>query len=116
VQYSADKAGYDLPYGGYALLGDDIVIGNKEVAEIYKQVITDLGVEFSIPKSHEGNTLVDFAKRLWLRDKQDPMKWVEISPFSVNGFKSAEGNPYLLFIELQMASMRGLLGNTSVPV
>lgn len=64
VQYSANQAGYALPYTGYALLGDDIVIGDTDVAEIYKATISGLGVDFSIPKSHEGQILCDFAKRL----------------------------------------------------
>jgi len=116
VQYSADKAGYSVPYNGYALLGDDIVIGDRDVAEVYKAVIKDLGVDFSIPKSHEGLTLIDFAKRLWLRDRFDPNKWVEISPFSVNEYNAAEGSPYLLSIVFQTAESRGLIGNTNVPV
>jgi len=84
VQYSADKAGYQVPYTGYALLGDDIVIGDRDVALHYKETIKSLGVEFSKAKSHEGQVLVDFAKRLWLRDTSDPENWVEVSPFSIN--------------------------------
>jgi len=47
----------------YALLGDDIVIGNKVVAERYLEIISDLGVEFSEMKTHISKDSYEFAKR-----------------------------------------------------
>ena len=35
----------------YALLGDDIVIGDQKVALPYKEWLADLGVSVSMPKS-----------------------------------------------------------------
>jgi len=47
----------------YALLGDDIVIGDKLVAERYKLIINSLGVEISESKTHVSNDTYEFAKR-----------------------------------------------------
>nr|QDH91115.1 MAG: RNA-dependent RNA polymerase [Mitovirus sp.] len=61
----------------YALLGDDIVIGNDKVAGMYKEIITDLGVEFSLAKTHTSKNFYEFAKRIYLDDH-------EITPFPVS--------------------------------
>lgn len=63
IQYCAYLAKLDN-FIEYALLRDDVVIGIKEVAKFYKQVIKDLEVEISKAKIHEGNTLCEFAKNL----------------------------------------------------
>jgi hypothetical protein len=51
LQYCAEKVypGRDLER--YAILGDDICIANRKVASVYHQVVTDLGVDISIPNS-----------------------------------------------------------------
>jgi len=47
------------------LLGDDIVIADKAVADSYLAVMTDLGVEINLSKSLESQKGVfEFAKRL----------------------------------------------------
>jgi hypothetical protein len=47
-------------------LGDDIVIGNKQVADIYLQIMKDLGVEINLSKSVVSTTnSLEFAKRLY---------------------------------------------------
>jgi len=46
----------------YAVLGDDVVIGHQAVANRYKQVIKNLGVEISFSKTHESETFCEFAK------------------------------------------------------
>lgn len=67
VQYSAFKTGQTIDgkfgmFGDYALLGDDIVIGNRLVAKHYKETMKSLGVELSEAKSHESARFVEFAK------------------------------------------------------
>lgn len=47
----------------YAILGDDIVISNRDVALKYREIISHLGVKISEAKSHESNNLYEFAKR-----------------------------------------------------
>jgi len=47
----------------YALLGDDIVLTNPEVAEKYTLLMDQLGVELSIAKTHVSENTYEFAKR-----------------------------------------------------
>jgi hypothetical protein len=42
----------------YAILGDDVVIANSEVANIYKQIITSLGVKISLQKCVEPENVI----------------------------------------------------------
>jgi len=54
VQFSAFKAGVVKNakwFQDYALLGDDIVIANNDVAREYQLVLTRIGVECGIHKS-----------------------------------------------------------------
>lgn len=44
VWYCADKVYPGKKFSKYALLGDDIVIGDAAVADVYKDVINRLGV------------------------------------------------------------------------
>lgn len=47
----------------YALLGDDIVLTHTEVAEKYRQLMRELGVDLSLAKTHVSNDTFEFAKR-----------------------------------------------------
>lgn len=51
VWYCAEKVYPNRVFKRYALLGDDIVIGDPSVAEVYRSVIDQLGVKISLPKS-----------------------------------------------------------------
>lgn len=60
---NAGKGGAN--FNGYALLGDDIVIADEEVAKHYKILMDILGVEISPFKSLVSHTgVMEFAKRL----------------------------------------------------
>lgn len=73
----------------YVILGDDVLIGDRRIAMMYKDVLTDLGVEFSPLKTHESKTLCEFAKRyVW--------KGEEITPFPISSLKESSKRFYLL--------------------
>lgn len=70
----------------YAVLGDDLVIGNKAVAEQYLLVLNELGMPVNLHKSlvsHNG-TCLEFAKRTIY-------KGVDISPVPVKEMGAAQG-------------------------
>jgi hypothetical protein len=46
------------------MIGDDLVITDQSLAQKYKEIITELGVEFSKPKSYESPHFFEFAKRI----------------------------------------------------
>ncbi|CAA0808072.1 Mitovirus RNA-dependent RNA polymerase, partial [Striga hermonthica] len=67
----------------YALLGDDIVIGDPKVASVYRKMMVELGVKISLLKSLVSSRgSMEFAKRFcsWSRD---------LSPLSVKMMRSA---------------------------
>jgi hypothetical protein len=65
VYMAAKRAGYRFgSFKDYALLGDDIVIGQKSVAKAYYSIMTELGVEIGLFKSLiSPNGHLEFAKR-----------------------------------------------------
>lgn len=64
VQVAAGRAGKTVWFPDYAIIGDDIIIANDQVADAYLALMNDLGVEINMTKSHRGN-VAEFAKR-WI--------------------------------------------------
>jgi hypothetical protein len=62
VHYCASLEGIE-DFNQYILLGDDIVIKNDKVAKRYIKVISSLGVEVSLNKTHVSKDTYEFAKR-----------------------------------------------------
>ncbi|KAI5638313.1 hypothetical protein M9H77_00012 [Catharanthus roseus] len=88
--YCADKVYLSRVFGKYALLGDDIVIADPRVADVYQSVINALGVTISLPKSlisDIGGS--EFAKRFricyrdWICRPLTKLNegWVAVPPF-----------------------------------
>jgi hypothetical protein len=97
VYYCCRQLGKSWKQVPYVLLGDDIVIADQEVASLYKEVIQDLGVDFSAPKSYISNRMFEFAKRIFVNE-------VEVSPFPISGLEEVSKKYYLLtqfFIEVE---------------
>lgn len=88
VQYAAFKCG-KYPFKEYILLGDDIVIYQNDVAQAYLDLITGLGVDISVPKTHVSDDTYEFAKRWFHRG-------IEVSPVPITGFVNNWDNPHLL--------------------
>lgn len=87
VQVSAWRAGVvpiGVWYKNYAILGDDLVIGDRAVADEYLKVLAILGVECGLHKSvlSNGNVVIEFAKRTFY-------KGVDISPIPFSEFQAA---------------------------
>lgn len=78
--------------GKYRILGDDIVIFDDRLAEKYQEIIHLIGMDIQLQKSHIGNSLFEFAKRVFT-------PYGEISPFSIKAGLS-ESKSYFGFIEL----------------
>ena len=70
--------GRKAPFRKYALLGDDIVIADRDVAEKYKALLEILDVSISESKSIDSKTgAVEFAKQFWVDQIQ-----VNLTPIS----------------------------------
>ena len=71
VQIAASRAGIVGLFKDYAVLGDDICIANKFVANQYLSLMADLGVEINMSKSLVSSTgVAEFAKR-WVVGETD---------------------------------------------
>nr|QIR30246.1 RNA-dependent RNA polymerase [Plasmopara viticola lesion associated mitovirus 23] len=82
VRISALMVG--LPqFDQYAILGDDIVIANKLVAEKYKEIVNNMGVEISYSKTHSSNNYYEFAKRWY--DTSVEFTGAQINAFTNKG-------------------------------
>jgi hypothetical protein len=84
----------------YALLGDDIVIGNEEVAEVYMKVLKSIHVEFSPAKTHKSERFFEFAKRVHY-------KGIEVSPFPISALRQASKSSDTLVLVLREIRERG---------
>ncbi|KAK2658106.1 hypothetical protein Ddye_011158 [Dipteronia dyeriana] len=83
VGLAADRVYPETVFRKYALLGDDIVIGDPKVASVYREMMAELGVKISLPKSLVSSRgSMEFAKRFcsWSRD---------LSPVSVQMIRAA---------------------------
>ena len=66
----------------FALLGDDIVIGDPEVARVYRDVMNRLGVQISLAKTLTSDCGgLEFAKKFRIHDR-------ELSPLSLKMIRS----------------------------
>jgi hypothetical protein len=67
VQLAARQAGFDGLFTGYAILGDDLVIFDDDVATEYRDFMDWLHVDINMDKSVVGIGLAEFAKRIFYK-------------------------------------------------
>jgi len=84
VQLSARRCGVSkgkVWFSDYALLGDDIVIANKAVANEYLRIMERIGVKVGLAKSLVSHTRsLEFAKRTYIRGRDaSPISLAEVS-------------------------------------
>lgn len=101
MQYAASLVN-KYPTVNYALLGDDIVIADKDIAESYQEIIESLGVDISLAKSHVSHDTFEFAKR-WFH------KGTEITPFPLGSLLESKGKYTLISETLRDAFRKGLV-------
>jgi len=94
VAWSAHLCGLDN-FKDYILLGDDIVINNDKVACKYISIMTKLGVDISMSKTHVSKNTYEFAKR-WIRNR------IEVSPLPLKGILSNYKNPMIVLQQLMI--------------
>lgn len=92
----------------YIMLGDDILIGDHDLAKMYKEVILGLGVEFSALKTHESEHISEFAKRL-------VYKGVEITPFPISAIKEVSTRYYYFVDFLRETVEKGYVPSGGIP-
>ncbi|AWL21855.1 RNA dependent RNA polymerase [Chenopodium quinoa mitovirus 1] len=75
----------ETPFRDYAVLGDDVLIADTNVALEYKSLLSRLGVSISESKSIISETgAIEFAKKYWVKGMQ-----VDLSPVSLKSLLGA---------------------------
>jgi hypothetical protein len=83
LQLAARRAGYARWFTLYAILGDDIVIGDRSVALEYTRIMSDIGVKIGFNKSIVSKNLsLEFAKRFFYKGS-------EVTPLPLVGIACA---------------------------
>jgi hypothetical protein len=82
------------------LLGDDIVIGDASVAELYMKVLRSIHVDFSPAKTHKSDKFFEFAKRVFYCEN-------EVTPFPISALLSRGKGVYALTLLIRKARERG---------
>lgn len=79
VQFAAWRAGWRVWFPDYAVLGDDVVIANGDVAHQYVRFMKEVGVDIGFHKSIISDNLsLEFAKRFYWQGE-------EVTPFPLLG-------------------------------
>jgi hypothetical protein len=89
VAWAAHLCGKDN-FNNYILLGDDIVIRDNKVANKYITIMTRLGVDISVAKTHVSKDTYEFAKR-WIRGS------LELTGVPLHGLVANITNPKIVF-------------------
>lgn len=101
VAEACGTLGIDWRKARYALLGDDIVFGDRRLYLEYRKILDRYGVQVSLEKTQESLTLMEFAKR-WV------FKGEEITPLPLPAFKQAGTKFHYLVPLLDIERVRGL--------
>jgi hypothetical protein len=100
VQIAASRSGKPGWFGNYAIIGDDIIIADDQVASSYLALMNELGVEINMTKSHHGN-VAEFAKR-WIHTSLG-----EITPIGAGNILTVVRNAKLMPNLIMDCSVKG---------
>jgi hypothetical protein len=100
VVYSAARRAGIQGFDNYRILGDDIVIGNDQVAFHYTAIMAELGCGFSEKKTHVSPHFFEFSKRLVYQGE-------EFSTFPLSGMIEVIPKWHLLYEFLKQVETRG---------
>lgn len=106
--YLSNKYDSDFASLKYVILGDYVLIGDKDIGEAYLQLISDLGIRFSKLKTHKSKTTYEFAKR-WINNVS------EVTPFPISSLKESGRRYYLLTNLLLQEEMKGWKWVNGIP-
>lgn len=86
--YCCEKLKMNWSESPYVILGDDICIRHRVLAEYYIGVLRSLGIEVSPKKTHISNSFREFAKRILVND-------MELTPFPISALWTTRNDPGL---------------------
>lgn len=108
VFWCCEDLGIPFHQAPYCLLGDDIVIGSRDLGEAYRHRVDELGVGVSVLKTHISREFFEFAKRFYFRQQ-------EISPFQVSSVIDGVARYNELTSSLAGEVKKGLISVDGIP-
>lgn len=99
-----------IPWGTarYVLLGDDILIGDPRLGELYQKRILSLGIEVSPQKTYVSTEVCEFAKRYLYRGE-------EVTPFPISAVQRNLGDISLMVSAIMGESRKGFVPSSGIP-
>lgn len=92
----------------YVILGDDVLIGDHRLGELYQTRVLSLGIGISKQKTYTSTEVCEFAKRYLYRGE-------EVSPFPVSSVIENLGDVSLLVSAIAGEARKGLDPKSGVP-
>lgn len=92
----------------YVILGDDVLIGDPLLAEIYQEKISSLGIGISSSKSFTSSEMCEFAKRYLYHGE-------EVTPFPVSSVTGNLGDVSLLVASMMGEERKGYRPSSGIP-
>jgi hypothetical protein len=92
----------------YVILGDDVLIRHKLLAEKYMEVVKSLGIEVSSSKTHVSLYFREFAKRVFFKD-------IELTPFPISALWTTRKSLPLTLNVLVSEGVKGWLAAERTP-
>lgn len=108
MYWCCQECGITWTSSKYIILGDDVLIGDHQLAMKYAETMARLGVQISPMKTHQSAKLYEFAKRLVLHG-------VEVTPFPISALAESSNRFYLMVALLQQESRKGWLWPEGIP-
>lgn len=102
------ELGIDWGDAPYVLLGDDIVIKHNKLANKYLDVMTSLGLTFSLKKSHISPHMFEFAKRIFHNE-------TEITPFPISALLQSRRSPSQVLNTIESETLKGWISPLGTP-
>jgi len=93
----------------YVILGDDVLIGDSNLAACYRTKLDLIGVQVSLAKTYTSSQICEFAKRYLFRGE-------EVSPFPVSSVLDHIGEASLLVAVLTGERRKSLEPKSGIPV
>jgi len=102
VQVAALRANKVVPFEYYAVLGDDVVINDNQVADQYLILMESLGLKINLSKTIISNDFIEFAKRFITPE-------VDFSPIGAGNILSFMRKPVFISSLLKELYLKGYI-------
>lgn len=113
VYWCCKDLGINWKTAPYIILGDDVLIGDDRLGELYRARVQALGVEVSASKSTNSKEFAEFAKRYFRRTPRGTLE--EVTPFPLSRVADRPGQVALVVSALAGEERKGIRAIQGIP-